>query len=103
MVTFRRPQTAVSRGRCAHFEALDFVPNSDVFSMLDPFMEGCGSPCLHGVAEDCGLRHRPRVLTTSRRTAACGNGPASPRRRGGPCVAVTAPRPHGVAADRMSR
>jgi hypothetical protein len=43
------------------------------------------------------------IAMASRQTACRGNGPASSRRRGRPRVAVTAPRPHGVAADRVSR
>jgi hypothetical protein len=49
------------------------------------------------------LIRRPRVLTALRRTACRGSGPASSRRCGGPRVAVKAPHPHGVAADRGSR
>ena len=46
------------------------------------------------------------VLTALRRTVCCGSGPASSRPSrccSGPLVAVMAPCPHGVAADRVSR
>ena len=79
--------------------------------ILDPFVMPCwpttarcmircwrSLQCM--VVELVSQRH-PRVLAASRRTACCGNVPASSRRRGGPRVAVTAPRPHGVAADRV--